>query len=139
MRVLAGNQLTLDFEPSVRQRFPTLRQCVHYVVLQDPRGIKQVAADCDMSESELSRRLAKKKAGSPRSCDVDLMVAIIRSTKSLLPIHWLLAEFVPDDRTRHATALSTVELLLPQLMHAVTELKRSPDDEQESTRRNGRR
>ncbi|SRR6266403_4743827 len=125
MRVLAGNQLMLDFEPSVRQRFPTLRQCVHYAVLQDPRGIKQVAADCDLSEPELSRRLTKKKAGSPRSCDVDLMVAIMRSTNNLLPLQWLLAEFVPDDRTRQAAALSTVETLLPQLTNALAEMKRT--------------
>jgi hypothetical protein len=123
MRVLAGNQLTLDFEPSVRQRFPTLRQCVHYTVLQDPRGIKAVAADCDLSESDLSRRLAPKKKGSPRACDVDLMAAIMRSTKNLLPIQWMLAEFVPDDRTRQAAALSTVETLLPQLMAAVATMK----------------
>ena len=129
MRVLAGNQLMLDFEPSIRQRFPTLRQCVHYVVLQDPRGIKQVASDCDLSEPELSRRLAKKKPGSPRSCDVDLMVAVMRSTKSLLPLQWLLAEFVPDDRTRQAAALSTVETLLPQLTTALAEMKRSSADE----------
>lgn len=124
MRVVAGNQLTLDFEPSVRQRFPTLRQCVHYTVLQDPRGIKQVAADCDMSESELSRRLSKRKPGSPRSCDVDLMVAIMRSTRNLLPLQWLIAEFVPDDRSRQAAAIASVETLLPQLQGALADLKR---------------
>lgn len=124
MRVVAGNQLTLDFEPSVRQRFTTLRQCLHFTVLEDRRGIKAVASDCDISQSELSRRLAPTE-GDPRSCDVDLMVAIIRSTKNLLPLHWLLAEFIPDDRTRQAAAVATVESLVPQLQAALGEIRRA--------------
>lgn len=123
MRVVAGSQLTLDFEPSVRQRFQTLRQCVHFIALDDKRGMKAVASDCDVSVSELTRRLAPTE-GDPRSCDVDLMVEIIRSTKNTLPLQWLLGEFVPDDRSRHATALATVELLLPQLQGALSELKK---------------
>ena len=123
MRVVSGNQLTLDFEPSVRQRFPTLRQCLHFTVLEDRRGIKAVASDCDISQSELCRRLAPTD-GDPRSCDVDLMVAIIRSTRNILPLHWLLAEFVPDDRTRAAAAIATVESLVPQLNAALGELRR---------------
>lgn len=123
MRVVASDQMTLDFEPGVRQRFPTLRQCVHYIVLQDPRGIKQVAADCDLSESELSRRLAKRKKGHPRSCDVDLMVAIMRSTGNNLPLQWLLAEFVPSDEMRKAAAVQRLERLLPDLMTTLAEVK----------------
>ncbi|MDE2098664.1 MAG: hypothetical protein KGL39_15525 [Patescibacteria group bacterium] len=125
MRVVAGNQLTLSFEPSVRQRFPTLRQCLQYVVLQDPRGIKAVAADCDLSESELSRRLTEKSDGNPRSCDVDdVLVAVMHSTRSLLPLQWLAAEFGQDDESRRAAAVTTVESLLPQLQIALAELKR---------------
>lgn len=113
----------MDFEPSIRQRFPTLRECVHFVVLNDKRGIKAVASDCDISVSELSRRLAPTE-GDPRSCDVNLMVRIMDSTKSLLPLQWLIGEFVPDEHSRHAIALSTVEQLLPQLLDAVSELKK---------------
>lgn len=123
MRVVAGSQLTLDFEPSIRQRFQTLRQCVHFAVLEDRRGIKAVASDCDISVSELSRRLAPTE-GDPRSCDVDLMVAVMRSTGSRLPLQWLIGEFVPDEQSRHSAALTTVELLLPQLQAALAELKK---------------
>ena len=123
MRVVAGNQLTLDFQPSVRARFQTLRQCVHFAVLEDPRGIKQVAADCDISVSELSRRLAPTD-GDPRSCDVNLMVEVMRSTKSLLPLQWLIGEFVPDEKSRLVTALSAAESLLPQLQTVIAELQR---------------
>ncbi len=125
MRVVPGSQLTLSFEPTVRQRFPTLRQCIHHIVLLDPRGIKAVASDCDLSESELSRRLTKKGDSDPRSCDVDeVMVAVMRSTKNLLPVQWLLAEFAQDDQSRLAAALSTIETLAPALMDAVAVVKR---------------
>jgi hypothetical protein len=124
MRVVAGSQLTLDFQPSVRARFPTLRQCVHFAVLEDPRGIKAVASDCDISISELSRRLAPTE-GDARSLDVNLMVEVMRSTKSLLPLQWLLGEFVPDEKSRLVTALSAAESLLPQLQTVIAELQRS--------------
>jgi len=126
--------MTLDFQPSVRARFPTLRQCVHFVVLEDPRGIKAVASDCDVSVSELSRRLAPTD-GDPRSCDVNLMVAIMKSTKSQLPLQWLIGEFVPDDQTRLSSALSTAEQLLPQLQTAIGELQRAAQNSGQSSAR----
>ena len=126
MRVVAGTQLTLDFQPSVRARFPTLRQCVHFAVLEDPRGIKAVASDCDISVSELSRRLAPTE-GDARSLDVNLMVEVMRSTGSLLPLQWLLGEFVPDEKSRLVTALSAAESLLPQLQTVISELQRGRD------------
>lgn len=137
MRVVSGSQLTLDFQPSVRARFPTLRQCVHFAVLEDSRGIKSVAADCDVSVSELSRRLAPTD-GDPRSCDVNLMVEIMRSTKSLLPLQWLVGEFVPDEKTRLVTALSTAEQLLPQLQSALAELQRATAPDSGASRKTGR-
>lgn len=124
MKIKASNQLTLDFEPSVRQRFATLRECLHFTVLEDRRGIKAVASDVDVSTSELSRRLAPTE-GDPRSLDVNLMVAIMHSTQNLLPLQWLLGEFTRDEATRQAAAISAVENLLPQLTYALHELKRS--------------
>lgn len=126
MRVVSSTQLTFSFEPSIRQRFPSLRQCLHYVVLQDPRGIKAVAADCDLSESELSRRLTKKEEGAPRSCDVDdVLVAVMRSTKSELPLQWLHGEFSTDDATRTTNALHMIEMLAPQLLAAADHIRKT--------------
>jgi hypothetical protein len=124
MRVVSGSQLTLDFEPSVRQRFGTLRECVYHAALADPRGIKAVAFDCDKSQSELSRCL-NPSADDPRSCDVNLMVDVMRSTKNLAPLQWLLAEFVPDEDSRRLAALSQLEQLLPTLTGLVSEAKRA--------------
>lgn len=113
MRVVAGN-LTLELEPGLRQRFPTLRDCVHWTVLNDPRGIKAVAADCDLTVSELSRRLAPTE-GDPRSFDVNLMVKVMRSTGDYTPIYWQMAEFLADDDTKHREAVSELRRMMPRL------------------------
>jgi hypothetical protein len=112
----------MALEPSLLQRFATLRECLHWTCLDDRRGLKAIAADCDLSVSELSRRLSPAE-GDPRSCDVNLMVAVMESTKDLTPLHWLMARFLSDDASRTAAALQTVESVLPALLSAVAELK----------------
>ena len=111
MRVVAStNQLTLELQLDVRKRFGSLRECLHWSVLNDPRGIKAVAADCDLSVSELSRRLHPSD-DDPRSCDVNLMVKVMHSTRDLSPLHWLMAEFLQDEARPEAIA-EALSLLL---------------------------
>lgn len=114
MRVVAGTSLTLDLEPGLLQRFATLRDCVHWTVLNDPRGIKAVAADCDLSPSELTRRIAPTE-GDPRSCDVNLMVLIMRSTQDFTPIYYQMAQFLTDEETKRRHAIDRLDQLMPEL------------------------
>lgn len=114
MRVVAGTSLTLDLEPGLLQRFPTLRDCVHWTVLNDPRGIKAVAADCDLSPSELTRRVAPTE-GDPRSCDVNLMVLIMQSTQDFTPIYYQMARFLTDEETKRRHAIDRLDQMMPEL------------------------
>ena len=114
MRVVATNQLTLELHPDVRKRFGSLRECVHWSALNDPRGIKAIAGDCDISVSELSRRLHPSD-DDPRSCDVNLMVRIMHSTRDLAPLHWLMAEFLQDEDTKRQAAVDQLAALMPQI------------------------
>jgi len=118
--IAASNQLTLELQTGVRQRFTSLRECLHWTVLNDPRGIKAVAADCDLSVSELSRRLHPSD-DDPRSCDVNLMVAVMRSTRDLAPLHWLMSEFLQDDETKRRSAVDQLLTLMPQLASLLAE------------------
>lgn len=113
MRVVAGS-LTLDLEPGLLQRFPSLRDCVHWTVLNDPRGIKAVAADCDITVSELTRRLSPTE-NDPRSFDVNLMVRVMRSTKDFTPIYFQMSEFLADDETKKREAVAELSKLVPRL------------------------
>ena len=114
MRVVAGTNLTLQLEPGLVQRFRSLRECVHWTVLNDTRGLKAVAADCDISVSELSRRLHPSE-GDPRSLDVDLFVQVMRSTQDLTPLHWLMATFLQDEDTKRRSAVDQLSKLMPQI------------------------
>lgn len=114
MRVVTGTQLRLELQPGLLTRFGTLRECVYHSVLSDPRGFKAVAADCDLSKSELSRRL-NPQDGDPRSLDVDLFVQILKSTKDLAPLHWLMATFLEDDETKRGAALDQLRRMLPEI------------------------
>lgn len=125
MRVVSGTQLTLELRTSVRQRFTTLRECVHWTVLNDPRGPKAVAADCDLSLSELTRRLGPTD-GDPRSCDVNLMVRVMHSTGDLAPLHWLMAEFLQDADTKRRAAVDQLSTLMPQIAALLVDAGATP-------------
>ena len=125
MRVVAASQLTLKLQTGVRQRFGSLRECLHWTVLNNPRGIKAVAADCDLSVSELSRRLHPSD-DDPRSCDVNLMVAVMHSTGDLAPLHWLMSEFLQDDETKRRSAVDQLSNLMPQIAALLAEAGSQP-------------
>lgn len=114
MRVVAANQLTLELQPDLLQRFSTLRQCVHHTALNYPRGMKNLAADLDLSESELSRRLSPSENDN-RSCDVNLMVQIMDLTQDYTPLHWLMARFLRDPDARKQAAVEQLAQLMPAI------------------------
>ena len=51
------SQLTLNFEPALPERFPTLRAYVAHRSAVVAKPMKAVAADMDLSPSTLSRKL----------------------------------------------------------------------------------
>ena len=120
MRVVASSQLTLELQPGIRQRFNSLRECLHWTVLNDPRGIKAIAGDCDLSVSELSRRLHPSD-DDPRSCDVNLMVKVMHATGDLAPLHWLMSEFLQDEDAKRRSAVDQLSNLMPQIAALLAE------------------
>lgn len=125
MPVVSGSQLTLELQPGLLNRYKTLRECVHHSVLNDPRGIKAVAADCDLSVSELTRRLSPSD-GDPRSCDVNLLVPIMDSTGDLTPLHWLNARFLQCPNTKRQQAVNQLAALLPQIATLLADATEEP-------------
>lgn len=128
VRIVTGQQLTLSLEPGLTQRYKSLREVLQHSCLNDPRGLKAIAADCDLSVSELSRRL-NPSPGDPRSLDVDVFVDILASTDDYLPIRWLLARFIPDDTSRHAVAVQKLERLMSEVASVLHEVKGASDEE----------
>ena len=120
MRVVPGSQLTLELQPDLLRRYSTLRQCVHHVALNYPRGMKALAAECDLSESELSRRL-NPSPNDPRSLDVNLMTQIMDVTDDYTPVHWLVARFLRDPEGRVNAAVEQLAQMVPHLMTLLAE------------------
>jgi AraC-like DNA-binding protein len=120
MRLTHGSQLTLELQPGLLRRYSTIREAVHHSVLNDPRGMKGVAADCDISVSELSRRLAPTE-GDPRSLDVNLFDAILTSTGDLTPLHWLNAKHLADAEAKKRAAFEAAARVLPELLQALAD------------------
>lgn len=125
MRIASGAQLTFELQPDLLRRYSTLRQCVHHTVLNYERGMKSLAADLDLSESELSRRL-NPSDGDNRSCDVNLMVQIVERTGDLAPIHWLMAKFLRDTETTKQAAVQQLAQLMPHIATLLAEAGAPP-------------
>lgn len=126
MRIVSNTQqLTFELQPDLLRRFSTLRQCVHHSVLGYERGMKALAADLDLSESELSRRLNPSE-DDKRSCDVNLMVRIVELTGDLMPLHWLMAKFLRDAEASKQAAVQQLAQLMPHIAQLLVEAGAPP-------------
>ena len=58
----------------------------------------------------------------PRHLPVDLLPKIIEATGDLKPVHWLIAKFVPDEKTRQRAAVSQLLQVMPAIQNALSVL-----------------
>jgi hypothetical protein len=117
------SQLTLNFEPSLPERWPTLRQYVAHrsAVVQKP--LKTQAADMDMAPSTLSRKLNPAEGDTQRfNCD-DLEQWLESTGDAPAIVEYLAAKFMDTDKARQARVISRLEGLLPELMTLVASAK----------------
>lgn len=110
-------QLRLDFEPGLTERYPRWEDTFTTAVYSSRKGLNGVAADCDQSPSELSKRLAWKKgeSGEPRplrSCDV---TDILDSIRDFTPIYWLIERYLKDPDAKRDEAIAELSTLMPKL------------------------
>lgn len=77
--------------------------------------MKAIAADMDMSSSDLGRRLSPSE-GDPRRLSVDDLVRLIDATGDLSPIYWLIEKFAIDDEARQRRAQAELAKQLPGLI-----------------------
>lgn len=85
-------QLSLDFQPGLTTRFKRWKHTLANAVYSSRQGLSGVAADLDMSPSELSNRLSDEEGASNRPLRDEDCIAILRSTHDFTPIYWLIEE-----------------------------------------------
>lgn len=113
--VLASTQLTLDFEAGLSEKHPHLMDCVRATAYTHRNPLKTIAADMDMSQSDLSRKLAGNPE-DPRRLSVDDLERFIIATGDVTPIHWLIERFLQDEKVKQDRALQELAKQLPNIL-----------------------
>lgn len=126
MTVAERVQLTLDFEPSLPERWGSLREYVQYRAGLQRKPLKSIAADMDISPSVLSRKLGPGEHDTNRfNCD-DLE-RYMATTGDIAPIEYLASKYMQAAGARKAQALSRFEEMLPELERTLRLLKEGAD------------
>jgi hypothetical protein len=119
----ADQQLTLNFEPSLPEKYRTLRDFMAYRVQVQSKPAKTIAGDMDMSPSMLSRKLTPGD-GDTQRFNVDDLENYISVTKDTSAIEYLASKYLQSDSSRQARAIARVEALATEMGNALAALKR---------------
>lgn len=112
--VIKPQQIALDFELGLTERYGSLRECVATGVYQ--RGLKRIAIDLDTAPSNLSVQLSEDPA---RHFSVDSLERYIQATGDVTPIHYLAERFLSDKSAKQAAASAELLELFKQLQPAL--------------------
>lgn len=108
------NQLPFDFQPGITARFPRWEDTFVSAVYSCRKGLNGVAADLDMSPSELSKRLSHHSdPNEPRPLRSQDIAGIIKSTGDMTPIYWLVEHFLSDPKAKQEQAMTQLAALAP--------------------------
>lgn len=107
-------QVEINFESGLPEQFPNFRDVVKAAVYGCGRPFKSVAADMDMTSSELSRKLGDNP-NDPVHFPLHMLPDLIRATGDKRPVYWLVETFLEDEDTRRSRAVAQIGDLLPQL------------------------
>lgn len=123
MPSIAPTQMTLSFEPSLPERFPSLRSYIAHRTPMLSKSSKVIAADMDMSPSTLSRKLNPSE-GDTQRFNLDDMESFLESTGDAhAVIEYLAAKYMDSPEARRARAITKVESLAEQLATALASMK----------------
>ena len=112
--VSSSHQMSIDFEPGLAERHQSALDCVRECAYTHKHPLKTLAADMDMSQSELSRKLAHNP-DDPRRFTLDDLERFIEATGDVTPVYYLVEKYIEDADLRQRRALSELANLAPQL------------------------
>lgn len=115
MTQVSSTQLTLDFEPGLTEKHPHLLDCVRAAAYTHRNPLKTIAADMDVSQSDLSRKLAGNPE-DPRRFSLDDLERFIDATGDMSPVYWLVAKYLQDERVKRDRALQELATQMPTLL-----------------------
>lgn len=110
------DQLMLDFEPGLTDRYSSLKECVATGVYQ--RGLKRVAIDLDQAPSNLSVQLSED---SSRHFSVDSLERYIEKTGDTAPVMYLVEKFLA--KSAQTDAGKKVDAIRAQMAEMMRQLE----------------
>jgi AraC-like DNA-binding protein len=109
-------QMTINFEAGLRTRYPTIYHVLRAMAERSAKPLKAIAADLDMSSSELSRRLnADLNENDTRVFDIRFLDGFTRATCSTLVIEWLIEGHMVAPEKAQQRAVRELARMLPQI------------------------
>lgn len=115
-------QLSIPLDPGLTQQFPEFRDVVRASVYSCGRAFKAVAADLDMSVSELSRKLSDN-VHDPVHFPLYRLPDLVRATGDKRPVLWLVETFLDDPVARKQHAVDRIASMLPELAALVKDAR----------------
>ncbi|MBF5006875.1 hypothetical protein [Diaphorobacter caeni] len=123
MTTVAPTQMTFSFEPSLPERWPTLRSYIAHRTPTLAKSAKVIAADMDLNPSTLSRKLNPAE-GDTQRFNLDDLEAFLQSTGDApAVIEYLCAKYMDSPEAREARLLNKVERLAEELAAVTSQLK----------------
>ena len=113
MSIKSSSQLTIDFEPGLTERHDTLLDCVRECAYTNRNPLKTIAADMDLSQSELSRKLANNPE-DPRKMSVGDLEKFIVATGDTTP--YLVEKYLQDESAKQKQAISALAKAMPDIL-----------------------
>lgn len=126
MTGVSTTQLMLSLEPTVVERWPTLRAFLAHRVTIQAKLAKTIAGDMGLSPGTLSKKLnVDQDSDYANRFNVDDLEGYLASTGDLQAVlEYLATKFEPGGgQARRDRAIATVEALVPELTRALSTLK----------------
>lgn len=114
-------QLTLNFEPGLSEKNKTLKAHCRERIYGSPKPLKVIAGDMDLSETELTRKLADNP-NDTRNLNCDDLEAYITATGDTSPIYYLIEKFAVSNQAKQAYAAAELAKALPQILALVRQM-----------------
>ena len=107
-------QLSLDFTPDLTERHTSVLECVRACVYSNAKPLKTIAMDMDMSQSDLSRKLANNP-DDPRRFTVGDLESYVQVTGDITPILYLAQKYCANKEVAQREALAALANMAPQI------------------------
>jgi len=129
-------QLSLQFDPGLSEMYGStldvIRSSIELDVAAQRTTMKGVAADLDMSSSDLSRKLANNP-DDPRRFSLADFDRYLSERKDMRPLYYLIEKHLASDQDVQARAIQQVQAMAPQMLALLAQLM--PADPKATTKR----